>query len=215
MSAASTLASPPTASRGAVVAASRRLHPEARRVTGAGSAIVTTGDGIGLRSGGFEPSRSPPARGTLPITETEGAWLRVIPAWAGNTQDLTVDGGADQDRVIPAWAGNTEGAGHNRKYHPPRVIPAWAGNTAAQRRCRSADPGHPRVGGEHDAATVATVNTYGSSPRGRGTPLERPPLRGVPRVMGGKHSNCKQLICREFTACKRATEQYTRFGDAI
>ena len=37
---------------------------------------------------------------------------------------------------------------------------------------------------------------------------------GHPRV-GGEHSNCKQLICREFTACKRATEQYTRFGDAI
>ena len=31
---------------------------------------------------------------------------------------------------------------------------------------------------------------------------------GHPRV-GGEHSNCKQLICREFTACKRATEQYT------
>ena len=33
----------------------------------------------------------PRGRGTLPITETEteGAWLRVIPAWAGNTRTLT------------------------------------------------------------------------------------------------------------------------------
>ena len=35
-------------------------RPEAHRVIGAGSAIVTTGDGIGLRSGGFGP-RCPPA----------------------------------------------------------------------------------------------------------------------------------------------------------
>ena len=54
-------------------------------LTTAENETATTGDGIGLRSGGFEPSRSPPARGTLPITETEGAWFRVIPAWAGNT----------------------------------------------------------------------------------------------------------------------------------
>ena len=76
-----------------------------------------------------------------------------------------------------------------------RVIPAWAGNTLDCPCLLVRQTGHP--------------------PRGRGTPLERPSLRGVPRVMGGEHSNCKQLICREFTACKRATEQYTQFGDAI
>ena len=69
----------------ALMAARWLRRPEAHRVIGAGSETVTTGDGIGPRSGGFDPSRSPSARGTLPITETEGAWLRVIPAWAGNT----------------------------------------------------------------------------------------------------------------------------------
>ena len=49
--AASTGASLHTVSRAGVAAASRPLRPEARRVIGAGSAIVTTGDGIGLRSG--------------------------------------------------------------------------------------------------------------------------------------------------------------------
>ena len=44
------------------LAASWLRRPEARHVIGAGSVIVTTGDGIGLRSGGFEPSRNPPAR---------------------------------------------------------------------------------------------------------------------------------------------------------
>ena len=77
----------------------------------------------------------------------------------------------------------------------------------------------------------------GSSPRGRGTRLQPggawrsgrvipawagntgrhfaslEQRTGHPRV-GGEHSNCKQLICRGFTACKRATEQYTRFSDA-
>ena len=43
----------------ALMAARWLRRPEARRVIGAGSAIVTTGDGIGLRSGDFEPSRRP------------------------------------------------------------------------------------------------------------------------------------------------------------
>ena len=45
----------------------RRPAVAPRRVVviGAGSAIVTTGDGIGLRSGGFGPSRNPPARALI------------------------------------------------------------------------------------------------------------------------------------------------------
>ena len=65
VSAASGEASPHTVSRAGVVAASLLLRPEAHRVIGAGSAIVTTGDGIGLRSGGFGPSRNPPARALI------------------------------------------------------------------------------------------------------------------------------------------------------
>ena len=65
MSAVSTLASLHTVSRAGVVAASLLLRPEARHATTAGSAIVTTGDGIGLRSGGFGPSRNPPARALI------------------------------------------------------------------------------------------------------------------------------------------------------
>ena len=62
VSVASTEASPPTASRGGVAAASRLLRFEARHATTAENAIATTGGGIGLRSGGFGPSRNPPAR---------------------------------------------------------------------------------------------------------------------------------------------------------
>ena len=70
---------------------------------------------------------------------------------------------------------------------------------------------------EHDRA-VERGNLWRVIPAWAGNTLDCPCLlvrqTGHPRV-GGEHSNCKQLICREFTACKRATEQYTRFGDAI
>ena len=39
--------------------------PRGASVIGAGSETVTTGDGIGLRSGGFGPSRNPPARALI------------------------------------------------------------------------------------------------------------------------------------------------------
>ena len=64
VSAVSTLASLHTVSRAGVVAASLLLRPEAHRVIGAGSAIVTTGDGIGLRSG-LEAGLGPPARALI------------------------------------------------------------------------------------------------------------------------------------------------------
>ena len=115
----------------------------------------------------------------------------------------------------PGWWRRGTRSRYHQRSDVSRVIPAWAENTPLSigRNCNSA--GHPRVGGEHPAKCWPQLQFSGSSPRGRGTPLERPPLRGVPRVMGGEHFNCKQLICREFTACKRATEQYTQFGDAI
>ena len=51
MSAASTGASPHTVSRAGVAAASRLLRFEARHATTAENETVTTGGGIGLRSG--------------------------------------------------------------------------------------------------------------------------------------------------------------------
>ena len=65
VSVASGEASPHTVSRAGVAAASRLLRFEARHATTAGNETVTTGGGIGLRSGGFEPSRGPPARALI------------------------------------------------------------------------------------------------------------------------------------------------------
>ena len=101
---------------------------------------------------------------------------------------------------------------------------------ARKARSSNASPGAPesaRAGDPDSGATRLPTRTparplrrrYG---RVRCLPMPAPAAStwrgacdaGHPRV-GGEHSNCKQLICREFTACKRATEQYTRFGDAI
>ena len=65
VSGASTGASLHTVSRAGVAAASRLRRPEARHATTAENETATTGGGIGLRSGGFGPSRSPPARAPI------------------------------------------------------------------------------------------------------------------------------------------------------
>ena len=71
-----------------------------------------------------------------------------------------------------------------------RVIPAWAGNIRRPARPGQQGAGHPRVGGEHDDATISAVVSGGSSPRGRGTLLVADDgerwYPGHPRV-GGEH----------------------------
>ncbi len=54
-----------------------------------------------------------------------------------------------------------------------RFIPAWAGNTRAGPTRSGRCPVHPRVGGEHIKIEQMGVQSYGSSPRGRGTHLAR------------------------------------------
>ena len=50
-----------------------------------------------------------------------------------------------------------------------RVIPAWAGNTGQDASSEARLPGHPRVGGEHQAEGTGPKTRNGSSPHGRGT----------------------------------------------
>ena len=54
-----------------------------------------------------------------------------------------------------------------------RFIPAWAGNTSLRAAHRSVAAVHPRVGGEHAAYQPSIAAGTGSSPRGRGTRLDR------------------------------------------
>ena len=62
--------------------------------------------------------------------------------------------------------------GHRVRAHSSlRFIPARAGNTLRLSRGRRRRSVHPRAGGEHIGVGVPTSQTYGSSPRGRGTRL--------------------------------------------
>ena len=57
------------------------------------------------------------------------------------------------------------------------IIPACAGNTCSRSLCTSESSDHPRVCGEHCAAIFTALAIAGSSPRVRGTPLQKPILR--------------------------------------
>ena len=76
--------------------------------------------------------------------------------------------GGSSPRVRGTRGGNIQGRAIFR------FIPACAGNTAADPRCRTGYPVHPRVCGEHAVPASDVVLTSGSSPRVRGT-LARDP----------------------------------------
>ena len=129
---------------------------------------------------------SPRGRGTLKLSADPDHWLRVIPAWAGNTSagvsasplasgHPRVGGehmpapGAQQsvDGSSPRGRGTLAGGVFDLR--SARVIPAWAGNTVGDRFVDSILAGHPRVGGEHVTTILRGQRVGGSSPRGRGT----------------------------------------------
>ena len=203
---------------------------------------------LGLSITNIASGSSPRGRGTQAIHRHGIEFLRVIPAWAGNTATRRSRAGSTTghprvggehcadlklqrrlpghprvggEHVVSSVTGHPrvggEHTGSPRAHSASNGSSPWAGNTTSLFVSTTTLTGH-RVGGEHYSTAHDSRRLAGSSPRGRGTPtreaLCRYPPTGHPRV-GGEHSNCKQLICREFTACKRATEQYTRFGDAI
>ena len=129
---------------------------------------------------------SPRGRGTRPTTRRGASRSRFIPAWAGNTnmtgdkrQDAAVHprvGGEHnlyQGTVRSLNGSSPRGRGTHdrqmREYFVKRFIPAWAGNTEqiVLRTVRYSV--HPRVGGEHYSRPRESLESDGSSPRGRGT----------------------------------------------
>ena len=88
--------------------------------------------------------------------------------------------GAGGEHVISDVAGcSSDGSSPRRRGTPlpcrrteqsRRFIPARAGNTLASACSIALISVHPRAGGEHIAESSACGLSYGSSPRGRGTP---------------------------------------------
>ena len=87
----------------------------------------------------------------------------------------------------PRLRGTPEGAGHRQQH--VRLIPAPAGNTLVLFPLVLAAPAHPRACGEHELLGKLTDVAAGSSPRLRGTPLDRARRAKPPRLIPAPAGN--------------------------
>ena len=133
---------------------------------------------------------SPRLRGTLVVVCSLGIIARFIPAFAGNTTLWSsssfsclvhprVCGEHRHEAIVPG-----RGVGSSPRLRgtparaarvgwPERFIPAFAGNTGERLMKKLLITVHPRVCGEHIRFTCFHLVRTGSSPRLRGTHLER------------------------------------------
>ena len=132
---------------------------------------------------------SPRVRGTRGLARIAAWSWRFIPACAGNSASSTRPCApqAVHPRVcgelvwVPVKTSATVGSSprvrgtrrwHDQRPVPVRFIPACAGNSGYQSRRPMAKPVHPRVCGELRCAPRRPIDTIGSSPRVRGTPVQ-------------------------------------------
>ena len=139
-------------------------------------------DAFGTLSAGS----SPRMRGTPKRHVTICGGIGIIPAYAGNTSNCSLNPATSWDH--PRVCGEHNGAndatlfkvgssprmrGTLRSSRPrwavAGIIPAYAGNTAVCNGLSAANRDHPRVCGEHYTPIIAAYNLMGSSPRMRGT----------------------------------------------
>ena len=154
-------------------------------------AAVPSGDG---------PGSSPRVRGTRRRCGLAGAWLRIIPACAGNT--ATFGGSYRKPTDHPRVCGeHGQKVGHFRQqvgssprvrgthvilskgFEQIRIIPACAGNTHSRASCQAKHADHPRVCGEHGYGHDSSLDKAGSSPRVRGTRMGSLPRLAQPRII--------------------------------
>ena len=126
------------------------------------------------------------------------SWL--IPAWAGKTRAIRCPrgrraahprvGGENVSERRPASARmGSSPRGRGKRHVRPhvfvveRLIPAWAGKTSSPSHVRPGRPAHPRVGGENPNSTGTACGASGSSPRGRGKPLDAVSLARPARLI--------------------------------
>ena len=136
------------------------------------------------------PGSSPRVRGTHFIFGIGQIFDRIIPACAGNTTQIRhrIPPPADHPRVcgehrgLVVCLGDFSGSSprvrgtqflNGKTLQHIRIIPACAGNTVPVEHRRSSRADHPRVCGEHTRALRTISLKCGSSPRVRGTRLNR------------------------------------------
>ena len=151
---------------------------------------------------------SPRGRGTLADNDVLRGIQRSIPAWAGNPLDWRPH--YHLEEVYPRVGGeplraisqgevrlglSPRGRGTRTSAHVLRYIdgsiPAWAGNPSYRSRAASQGTVYPRVGGEPGHRHPVHHHDQGLSPRGRGTPAQRPraglPRRSIPAWAGNPY----------------------------
>ena len=128
---------------------------------------------------------SPRGRGKRRRPRTRRHPTRLIPTWAGKTQDLADNLGIEQahprvggenmrlrlSRPVDTGSsprGRGKPAGPSRPASKPGLIPAWAGKTPQLHLQPARCAAHPRVGGENERMFRQSSYRRGSSPRGRG-----------------------------------------------
>ena len=142
------------------------------------------------------PGSSPHTRGALRLAGECCHPGGIIPAYAGSTIEVPATGFPTEDhprirgehRLSGLYTGDGQGSSPHTRGAPPtssssarsrRIIPAYAGSTsAAADSCRRSWD-HPRIRGEHSAASPSTSRAAGSSPHTRGAHLEIP---AIPRI---------------------------------
>ena len=177
----------------------------------------------GDRSRGNLGGSSPRVRGTQSRSDARSPQRRFIPACAGNTNARTLQ--RQLKPVHPRVCGEHVSFGRcsvrlrgssprvrgtpAERPHPLdrlRFIPACAGNTSSARLISATISVHPRVCGEHRNVANAAGDTYGSSPRVRGTRRRRASVdrrrRFIPRVRGTRRGRrCPHQYRRFIPAC--------------
>ena len=133
---------------------------------------------------------SPHTRGAPRHLHLRRQTRRIIPAYAGSTRRRRSPRArlADHPRIRGEHIGervdgldlvgsspHTRGAltSANATIQGFRIIPAYAGSTRASGTASPAPPDHPRIRGEHSAASPSTSSAAGSSPHTRGAPAIR------------------------------------------
>ncbi len=131
---------------------------------------------------------SPLARGTPRRAPMATICCSVHPRWRGehyvSATGLTTDAGSS-----PLARGTRR---YQRgQYAGLRFIPAGAGNTFRHRGKGQTHTVHPRWRGEHEAISLRTCSSYGSSPLARGTRRHRAAVVGPARFIPAGAGNTR------------------------
>ena len=129
---------------------------------------------------------SPHMRGTLRMGFHDRLRLGIIPAYAGNTRDVSTRNGGPRDHPricgehryfaitlapVSGSSPHMRGTLADQPQATPvdGIIPAYAGNTTRSAWRISNHGDHPRICGEHIADELNVTTQVGSSPHMRGT----------------------------------------------